>query len=196
MTRNYHFAPETCKALETNLTIRIVLKAKYKLESRHSSRAIDWAEAHVAPHVARGLMREIGIEEDAFQIQVKMINLLKEKARAYICFDIFLNTCDEEKREKTTNSNNEPIHYMFYEGGDYYSRRAPNLDDYTRASFEECKSFDKGPEPYFSDLQNPPLYVNGIRREKPEHVRNEDWDGYGIIGRHVDELDNDTPPEQ
>lgn len=136
MEKQYHVAKETCQALEGNHTVRPLVKATHQSESRHPRPVIEWATTKVAPAVSRALMDQIGREEETSTFQVKAVNLLDNKTRTFICLDLFLDCCDDAKREDINQSTNQPIHFLFRERANYYSRRTPHLDGYIARNLE------------------------------------------------------------
>ena len=59
----------------------------------------------------------------------------------------------------------QPIHMISRRGTVYHIYRGKRLDAQIAAEFMQFREMDKGPLPYFSDLKNPSMYVDGRRYE-------------------------------
>lgn len=99
---------------------------------------------------------------------------IDNKTRSFICLDVFLDCCDDAKGENINQSTDQPIHFLFRDRGNYYSRQTPYLDGYIGRKLERSRRLDKGDESFFRDALDPPLYINGERVEKPEGM-SEEW---------------------
>ncbi|CAI6099963.1 unnamed protein product [Clonostachys chloroleuca] len=143
--RTYEFEEEVCEALKKNSTIRLLVRSSAHFESRHPGPIKEWAAAG-AQKISRALLKQTGDEDAAFDIQVLMIELLDTKTRVLFCFDLFLKECDEAAKLRISNTSQMPTYYMYIKGPRYLERV-------------------KDPMPYFNDLENTSVYINGIRQE-------------------------------
>lgn len=163
----YQFSKETCEALEANLTIRFLVRVKQRFQSRHSKPVIAWAEAK-AQAISYALLKKMGQEDTKFDVHINVIELLDDRTRTFFCFDLFLEGCEEETRNAVGRSTRQPIHYLFKKANLCFARRNERLDGVVAGEFENIRSADSGPTPYFVDLKNPPVYVDGVRVEQSE----------------------------
>lgn len=173
---------KTKEALEQDGTLRCLLKIKYKHRDRHSTPAISWAKRK-ADEISRGLLKGAGLEAevDGLAVSAKMVSLGERRHSSFIFYDVYLEKCTSEARERIDQSNRRPIYLITKRGDIFIARRAPRMDEIMAERFEDIQDYDKGPRPYFTDMQNPPLYVlpDGKRIEAPwgERAENELEDG-------------------
>ncbi|KAJ5159101.1 uncharacterized protein N7500_008752 [Penicillium coprophilum] len=166
--------PQTRTALENDLTVRIVLKAKYGPEkSRHSADVIPWAKK-VAENISRAALKEVGKPNADFEISLNIIQMLGSPDYVYICYDIFRAECDRDVRLQIQESLQQPIHYASRRGGTYIMRKDARIEAFTFASYSDMRKLDKGELPLFSDLKFPPCYAFGKRIEEPGRSQ-EEW---------------------
>ncbi|KAJ5333445.1 hypothetical protein MYU51_014169 [Penicillium brevicompactum] len=166
--------PGTRMALENDLTLRIVLKTKYKPDkSRRSADVIPWAEK-LAERVSRAAFEEVGKPNAEFEISLNIIQMLGSPDYVYICYDIFRADCDQNVRLQIKESLQQPIHYASRRGGVYIMRKDPRIEAFASASYTEMRKLDKGELPLFSDLRYPPCYVFGKRVEEQGRSQ-EEW---------------------
>ncbi|KAI1310758.1 hypothetical protein F5Y03DRAFT_27721 [Xylaria venustula] len=166
-------------ALTADLTARCVLKTKYKHESRQSKDAIAWANSR-AEKLTTAMLKHIGKENTAFNIQLNIVKLLNFHNKAYICYDLFLDGFDEHIRLEIERSIERPI-YLITRRGDtlHVNRGNKEVDAMVAYQLKDIGAVDKGPRPYF-DVMNPPLYCDGQRIENPTEFMSgseEDEDG-------------------
>lgn len=154
-------------ALTADLTARCVVKTKYKHESRHSKDAIAWANSR-AEKLTAAMLKHIGKENTAFNIQLNIVKLLDFHDRAYICYDLFLDGIDEHVRLEIERSIERPI-YLIIRRGDilHVNRGNKRVGAMVADELKFFGEFDKGPWPYFVDTMNPPFYSDGKRIENP-----------------------------
>ncbi|KAJ5352454.1 hypothetical protein N7452_001428 [Penicillium brevicompactum] len=166
--------PGTRMKLENDLTLRIVLKTKYKPDkSRRSADVIPWAEK-LAERVSRAALEEVGKPNAEFEISLNIIQMLGSPDYVYICYDIFRADCDQNVRLQIQESLQQPIHYASRRGGVYIMRKDPRIEAFASASYTEMRKLDKGELPLFSDLRYPPCYVFGKRVEEQGRSQ-EEW---------------------
>jgi len=175
-------APETREALEADLTVRCLYRAKFNLDSRHSEAVIAWAETLVRTF-SSSMLEKMGQRTTAVNIQLNVIQLLRSRKYALICFDIFL--CDDRLRLEIDQSLEQPIHEVLQKGNVHRVQRNRRLDATVAAEYRRRRSVDKGPRPYFADLANPPVYDNGNRIEglqngEPDEDRSEEDMSEGV----------------
>lgn len=176
-------APQTRAALETDTALRILIKTKFKLDSRHSQPVIARAES-IAKALTRAMLKDIRRKADRVIIQMIMVHLLNKRSNALVCFDLFFEECNERARRM------QPVHEVSKRGNVYHVRRSKELDAMVASEYMSMYNADKGPRPFFSDSMNPPLYDGGVRVEKR-------MDGSDPRGDLVDEdiPDEDIPHE-
>ncbi|KAJ5797529.1 uncharacterized protein N7503_006825 [Penicillium pulvis] len=158
---------ETLTALQTDLTLRCFLTARFKRDlSRHSENVIPWAHSR-AEEVSTTLLRDIGLPTTEFNIQMNIIQMLRSSTRVYICYDIFLAECDKQLRDEIHKSfiPKRPIHQVVKSGNVYHIAMKKGMEQIVAEQYLGMRSSDSGPLPLFSDLQNPPLYIDGRRVE-------------------------------
>lgn len=159
---------KTTTALEQDGSLRCLLEIKYKHRDRHSVPATAWARRK-AEVVSRGLLKGAGLEAEADDstVSLNLVTLGEHYHSSYICFDLYLNKCSSEARDKIDQSTRQPIHIISKRGDVLIARRDPRLDPTVARRYENFQELDKGPRPYFSDSAIPPLYDMGQRVEKP-----------------------------
>jgi hypothetical protein len=179
-------APESSAALTADGTIRCLLDMRYPLPSRHSSAAIAFAHhfaeelalaipAHLGPHPAvsppisdTGRTATLSTQPvPSYTADGQLLAVLLNRNRLWACIDLFLHTCKHKVRRQVAETLSRPIHVIvIHESGDGYRiRRSPALDARVAQRYEIFREMDKGPQPYFADNLNPPLYIDGIRFE-------------------------------
>ncbi|CAH0001001.1 unnamed protein product [Clonostachys byssicola] len=151
--RTYEFEEEVCDALKKNSTVRL-LPTPIK----------DWA-AVGAQKISRALLKQIGDEDAAFDIQILMIELLDTKTRIFFCFDLFLKECDEAAKLRISKNSQVPTYYMYIKGPRCLARRDKKSSDFVAQRLQGYLERVKDPMPYFNDLENPSFYINGFRQE-------------------------------
>lgn len=189
-----NIAASSRDALQQNRTLRCLYKTKFQEESRRAELVIAWAQQEVE-QFSHALLR--GIDgppppqaddspsiEDTFDVKLNVVSLLHND-KTYIMFDIFLRDCDDTTRARINKSLEEPIHLVVRRNGTHFLQRDTRLDETIGRKFRQGRNLDKGPRPLFSDLQNPPLYVNGTRVDEdaprsptPEDAQSDGEDDY------------------
>lgn len=165
-SRAYQFSEETCNELEKNHVVRLLLRKTTHFPSRHSIPVIDWATAR-ASKISEALLKQIGQEGASFDNQLVSVYLMDNKTTIFICYDLFLPRCDEATRLRISDSTKRPVHYLHITGRHCYARRSKRIEAMVIQNLEESRECDLGPQPYFEDQMNPPLYINGTRQERP-----------------------------
>lgn len=160
----------TKEALVQDGTLRCVLKIKYKHSDRHSVTVIQWAKRK-AYEVSRGLLKAAGLEPEAdgLAISAKMVSL-QDHRPSYVLYDLYLERCTSEIRERIDGSSRQPIFWVSKRGDVFFAHRAElELDGTIARTYELVQALDKGPRPYFRDEENPPWYIRstGERIEAP-----------------------------
>ncbi len=153
-------APETHASLKADTTVRFFYRVKFKLDSRHSVPVIAWAESR-ANAVCCAILKHIGREAAPVKIQMLMVELLRTRKIALLCFDLASEDCTEPAPLQ------RPIHEIHKRGNAYVVFRGGRLDARVAREFAKLQDSDKGPLPYFVDALNPPLYDGGVRVEGP-----------------------------
>lgn len=151
-------------ALEQDGSLRCLLKIRYKHRDRHSVPAIAWARRK-ADEVSRGLLKssKLEAEADGFTICMNLVQLGEHHHSSWICWDLHLEKCTSEARDRIFQSTREPICMISKRGDVLIARRAPRMDRYVAGSYERAKGSDSGPRPYFRDNENPPIYLTDTR---------------------------------
>ena len=165
-SRAYQFSEETCNELKNNPAVCLLLRRKARLSSRHSSPVIAWAAAR-ASKVSEALLKQIGQRDAPFDNHLESVYPTDSRTTIFICYDLFLPRCDETARLRISVFTRRPIHYLYIRGRHCYARRNHRIEAIAIQNLEESREWDKGPQPYFEDVVNPPYYVNGIRHERP-----------------------------
>ncbi|KAJ5510421.1 hypothetical protein N7453_002524 [Penicillium expansum] len=147
--------PRTRTALENDLTLRIVLNAKYRPDNRAA-------------------LKEVGKPNADFEISLNIIQMLGSPDYVYICYDVFRAECDRNVRLQIQESLQQPIHYASRRGGMYLMRKDMRVEALASASYSNMRKLDKGDLPLFSDLKFPPCYIFGKRIEEPGRSQ-EEW---------------------
>ncbi|KAI1495888.1 hypothetical protein F5X99DRAFT_422567 [Biscogniauxia marginata] len=150
-------APESYAALKANGTLRCLFETKYTPSSRHSAVAIALAQARPANATPTA---DLGLNA---------VTLSRGK-RFIVCYDMFLEGCEKEVRDRVDQSVDQPVHAIYRSGDIYYLRRNEALDRRVAQEYAHLRQVDKGPRPYFTDSKNPPVYDEGERIEDPD-----DW---------------------
>ncbi|KAI0837472.1 hypothetical protein F5Y06DRAFT_270507 [Hypoxylon sp. FL0890] len=178
-------------ALTADLTARCVLKTKYKHESRQSKDAIAWANSR-AEKLTTAMLKHIGKENTAFNIQLNIVKLLDFHNKAYICYDLFLDGFDEHIRLEIKRSIERPI-YLITRRGDtlHVNRGNKEVDAMVAYELKDIGAVDKGPRPYFVDVMNPPLYCDGQRIENPTEFMSGSGEGENGKDLSLSEEDED-----
>lgn len=151
-------------ALEQHGTLRCLLKIRYKHRDRHSVPAIAWAKRK-ADEVSNELLKAAGLEAeaDSLTICVNLVSLGEHRHSSYVCWDLYLEKCTSETRDRIDQSTQQPIHIISKRGDVLIARRAPKMDSYVATSYAESREIDSGPRPYFRDDANPPIYLTDTR---------------------------------
>jgi hypothetical protein len=179
--------PETRTALEANLTVRCLYKARFCLENRHDTEVFAWAEELVNVF-SSALLAKIE-RADGATTQSNIVELFPTP-HALICFDIFLKGCSEQRRSEIEQSLEQPIHVISNRGNVYWIRRNERMDGTVAAIYKRLQDSDKGPRPYFCDLLNPPLYDRGRRIDRVK-----DGDGQELEDNSSDVLNGQASEE-
>lgn len=155
---------KTTTALEQDGSLRCLLKIKYKHRDRHSVPAIAWAKRK-ADEISRGLLKasELEAEADGLTICMNLVELGDHRRSSWICWDLHLEKCTSEARDRIYESTREPICMISKRGDVLIARRAPQMDKHVAESYEQAKGLDSGPRPYFRDDANPPIYISDTR---------------------------------
>ncbi|KAL2208327.1 hypothetical protein CC79DRAFT_1334078 [Sarocladium strictum] len=158
----------TCASLQADLTLRVLLRTKYDNESRHSKVAIAWARSR-AEKFTSAMLENIKQPAAGFSVKMIMIELLGLHNRALICYDIFLEGCEASVQREVEQSLEQPVHMAVRRGKVFFVQKGDeNLQQRVIAQYRQFREVDKGPLPYFRDLENPPVYDGGVRLERAE----------------------------
>lgn len=151
-------------ALKQDGTLRCLLKIRYKHRDRHSVPAIAWAKRK-ADEISHGLLKAAELEADmaGLSICMNLVELGDHHHSSWLCWDLHLEKCTSEARDRIYQSTQEPIYMISKRGDVFIARRAPRMDKHVAESYEEAKRSDSGPRPYFRDDANPPIYITNTR---------------------------------
>lgn len=159
-------SPQTQAALKTDLTLRFVIRAKYRHDkSRRSAVVIPWAQS-LAERLSSALVQEVGQQTAGFSVQLNMIQMLSLRNITYICYDLFLDECDQRLRADISENIHlkRPIHMIHRKNKIFIIQRDPRADAEVLQEYLHRRIIDKGPRPLFSYLKHPPVFdVNGHR---------------------------------
>lgn len=150
---------------------------KYTPSSRHSSVAIalghslvneftDALLAHIAQTETGAIPASANLTAD---VKLNAVTLHRRK-RIFICYDMFLQGCEEEVRDKVDQCVDQLIHAIYKVESVYHLVRNPALDRQVAREYANLRRVDKGQRPYFTDSKNPPLYDGGERVEDPDRL--------------------------
>lgn len=173
--REARASEETLTALKTDLTLRCLLTAHFKRgRSRHSKKVTAWAHSR-AEKVSSLLLHEIGQPHTEFSIQMDIIQMLRTSSTVYICYDLFLAGCDKQLRDEIRKSFTfkRPVHQIVRRGDVYHITRNMETEQIVDGQYRAMRKMDLGPLPLFSDLQNPPLFIDGRHVEEDEQQEEE-----------------------
>ncbi|KAJ5102053.1 hypothetical protein NUU61_004275 [Penicillium alfredii] len=171
---------ETRAALKADLTLRCVLRAKFRHDrSRRSADVIPWAQSRVV-RLSSAVIQEVGQQTAGFSCDQRLTTEISESFHL--------------KR---------PIHLITQKGSGYIMRRDKRADARVAEQYLDMSSIDKGPRAFFSDLKHPPFYdKNGRRMENWEEVmadspegsepEEEDKSDNNIKGSEQDKLAKDS----
>ncbi|KAJ5712802.1 hypothetical protein N7493_009270 [Penicillium malachiteum] len=169
-TIQLQLGPEVGAALKKDLTLRCVMKANWiRDDSRASALVISWAQS-LAERLSTEVLRKVGIEPNTdFSIQLNMVIMVQ---RVYICYDLFLDGCDKELRDKIQEdySVRRAIYQVSERKDAYVMSRSIQMDSYVVEEYKRLSADDKGPLPLFYYTVFPPFYDNGQRREDLQHL--------------------------
>ncbi|KFA80861.1 hypothetical protein S40288_11501 [Stachybotrys chartarum IBT 40288] len=157
-------APESLKELTENRTLRCLLKTKYACNSRHSSKVIKFAY-DLVQEFTDTLLADLRTKHANPMLSADThlnIVALRRQGRFFICYDLFLGECNE--RDKIVQSTHRSIHLISKTGDEYHLARGKGWDAQVAYEYESLKKLDKGPLPFFTDLENPPAYEEGMLR--------------------------------
>lgn len=154
-------APETRADLEAGIYMRFLYYAKFNLDSRHSEPVIAWAGG-LAKAVSSAMLKDVGREASSVTPQMNMVELLRVRKYALICFDLGFEGYNNEQAQMK-----QPVHVITARGNTYYVRRNRRLEARVAQEFTTKQNIDKGPRPYFADGLHPPVYDEGRRVEGP-----------------------------
>ncbi|KAG2420026.1 hypothetical protein HFD88_004824 [Aspergillus terreus] len=192
-------APESRAALKEHLTLRCVVRAKYHRDkSRRSAEVISWSQSLVQI-LCTTLLREVGQETSGFSTQLNIVQMIGSPNIVYICFDLFLDECDERLRTEISEDfrTQRPIHYIIQKRRLFYVRRDERADQQVAGQYSWMSCLDKGPRPFFSDLANPPVYHNGRRIEDFKAVASpEGSDAEGNDSKKNEDRKQEDPDEK
>ncbi|KAK3369807.1 hypothetical protein B0T24DRAFT_532995 [Lasiosphaeria ovina] len=177
-------APESYAALEATGTLRCLFRTTYTLSSRHSSVAIALAHDLVKEFTDAMLAHFVQIKAGTRAANANPTPDLKLNAvtlrsnRIFICYDMFLQECKKEVRDKVDRCVDQPIYAIYKSENVYHLTRSPALDRRIAEEYANLRQVDTGPRPYFTDSKNPPVYDEGERIEDPEYGLY-DTEGFG-----------------
>jgi hypothetical protein len=159
---------ETALALGQVGSLRCLLGIRYDHHDRHSVPVIAWARRE-AGEVSQNLLKGAGLDTETgnFTFVLNGIQLEKHPHRSYICYDLHLEKYSCEARERIDRSIRQPIHVITKRGDVFIARRAPKCDTKVALFLERFQKRHRIQRPFFHDTENPPLYRNGKRLEKP-----------------------------
>ena len=158
---------DTRAALSSENTIRCFFKARFEQTSRRSQDVIPWVEQIIAL-ICAATSRAVGQDTCNHPFQLNMVRLLRTDAYAFICYDVFLEGCDEQTRANLSRTLERPMYEIKKRRDVYRIRRSQRLDWIVASRFTDMQSLDHGPLPYFADAENPPIYVDGFRIEETD----------------------------
>ena len=107
-------------ALQSNLTARFLLETKCRnsAEGRRSAEVIQWAEILVR-EINPAILNKTGFSDKTWHHTLNVVVVLVKRAYTYVCYDIFIEGCDEQRQARIDGSLEEPIHYILERSGGY-----------------------------------------------------------------------------
>jgi hypothetical protein len=132
----------------------------------HSSDILPWGQG-----VAENATRRLLAATARLTAKPPFLMNLVENGRPYalICYDLFLQECDEQVRSEVLLKTQQPIHLIIKRGNAFRFFRSKELDAPVAAFYENMIDTDKDPRPYFIDELHTPVYVDGKRIESPNY---------------------------
>jgi hypothetical protein len=103
---------QTRTVLKADLTLRCLLRAKFHRDkSRRSEDVISWAQSLVK-RLSNAILRKFEQQTAGFSVYMNMLQMIGSPNVVYICYDLFLDECDERLRTKISESSHmkRPIH--------------------------------------------------------------------------------------
>ena len=142
---------ESREALQTNLTVRFLLHVKKTLDYRDMDRNIAWAGTLVQ-EINAAILKAIDLEAKSSTHQLNQITLFgEESVDVYICYDIFIDGCDEARKAYIDQTVEEqPIHSIEEESGAYHVSRAEWRDGPIAKEYERLKQKLMGRRPFYA----------------------------------------------
>ncbi|PLB44411.1 hypothetical protein P170DRAFT_440711 [Aspergillus steynii IBT 23096] len=156
---------QTEAALKTNLTLRCVVRTKYRSEkSPRSAVVIPWAQARVE-NLTGYAVRKAGQQTAGVSAELIMIHMLGLRNIIDICYDVSLDECDPGLRNEISGKFHakQPSHLITRKNNGFWMRRDERMDTEVFERYLQMSSKDKGPWPLFMDSKHPPVYADGKR---------------------------------
>lgn len=139
--------PRTREALQNDGTLRCLLPIRYTQDDHKPEAVIPWARSK-ATEVSRNLLQGAGLgaETATFTVDLNGYMLRERHRRSYICYDIFLERCSREVRDKIEGTTRQPIHVITNRGNVLIARREPNCDNKVAHYFEMVRAGKRSDE--------------------------------------------------
>ncbi|KAJ5930344.1 hypothetical protein N7466_005837 [Penicillium verhagenii] len=163
-----HISAQARTALQANLTIRCLLAARFVHHiSRCDGYVIPWA-GDLVLGICRAIAKKIKEDCPLFNFQMSMIQMLGSANIVFICFDLFLNHCDQ-KLMTNIHTNYQlqwPIYYISERGNSYSIQRNEQMDPIVAEKYLSMGKFYQEKRPFFFDYRKKSGYdPDGQRRE-------------------------------
>lgn len=162
---------KTTVTLEQEGSLRCLLEIMYgHNHDRQIVPVVAWARRE-AGKVSQNLLKGAGLDVETgnFTFVLNGIKLGTDRRHSYICFDLHLDRCSYEARERIDQSTQEPIHLITRRGDISIARRAPKCDTKVASFLEQFQRHHNHiPRPFFQDAKYPPLYHYRKPVERPK----------------------------
>lgn len=152
---------KTTVTLEQEGSLRCLLEIRYgHNHDRKIVPVIAWARRE-AGKVSQNLLKGAGLDVETgnFTFVLNGIKLGTDRRHSYICFDLHLDRCSYEARERIDQSIQEPVHLITRRGDISIARRAPKCDTKVASFMKQFQRHQNHiPRPFFQDAKYSPLY--------------------------------------
>lgn len=153
-------------------SLRCLLETRYEHNDldRQIVPVMAWARRE-AGKASQNLLKGAGLDTETgnFTFVLNGIKLGIDRGHSYVCFDLHLDKCSFEARERIDQSTQQPIHLITRRGDISIARRAPKCDTKVASFLEQfVRHYDHIPRPFFQDAKYPPLHYYRKRMEIPK----------------------------
>jgi hypothetical protein len=146
-------APDSLLALKADYPVRCLYREKLSLHSRQPKHVKIWAN-----RLVETLLKSLeGVGRYAATSNKELLMIRIRRKDVLICFDIF--PWDFSCQIRHVERSNKPLIHEIYKVDEvYHMRRNRSLDAQVDEEYRRLQGFDKGEQPYFYNVKNPPVY--------------------------------------